>query len=484
MNFPADMLPMYTASMSSERSLASWIAFRPASIPRSRKERSHNSPNSVSPTPITATSRIDLGLPHENLAAVLGVRRVVDEDLVRDHFRDRLRRISSDLRDLVRDREIEAVRTGAAAVADGEDPVSRLGLVQDRAEAHHDRAAVRVADLPHAEARVHLRFLEAQLLRGPDRELSGRLVEDRVIVILRGGAGPFEEELGAVDDVLEVRGFAGEATAVARVSLAFAPPEVRGVGRVRDGVADVRDRSVRPDQEGGPARGCTVLEGIAGRALARVGADRESVLHHLGEGQTHCRLDRRGSGLARELEVRRGEDRGRSDRFRHDRRGRLDRVRVGLRADIDRADLGGVDVDLRHARPRGFDGDRDDVFVRTRHALRADVQPATHRLAVGTPDHADVLRSDPVPRDVPAVAHDACLHAIRSSLEMSSPWSRSVRARMMLSNSASFTARSSMFSGCTYTTIAGFIGCALIAIIGERPYLTPVKNRARSLVDP
>src|SRR5207249_11131539 len=119
-----------------------------------------------------------------------------------------------------------------------------------------------------------------------------------------------------------------------------------------------------------------------------------------------------------------------------------------------------------------------------RAPLRPAVQPATHRLAVGAPDHADVFRSDPVPRDVPAVAHDACLHAIRSSLEMSSPWSRSVRARMMLSNSASFTARSSMFSGCTYTTIAGFIGWALIAIIGERPYLTPVKNRALSLVDP
>src|SRR5206468_4156045 len=59
MNFPADMLPMYTASMSSERSLASWIAFSPASIPRSRKERSHNSPNSVSPTPMTATSRAE-----------------------------------------------------------------------------------------------------------------------------------------------------------------------------------------------------------------------------------------------------------------------------------------------------------------------------------------------------------------------------------------------------------------------------------------
>src|SRR2546425_3375811 len=214
MNFPADMLPMYTASMSSERSFASWIAFSPASIPRSRKERSHNSPNSVSPTPMTATSRIDLGLPHQNLAAVLRVRRVVDEDLVRDHVLDRRRRITSDLCDLVRDSEIEAVRTCAAAVADREDPVSRLGLVQDRAEAYHDCGAVRVADVPHAEARVHLRFLEAELLRHPDGELSVRLVEDRVVVVLRGRAGPLEEELGAVDDVLEVRGFAGETTAV------------------------------------------------------------------------------------------------------------------------------------------------------------------------------------------------------------------------------------------------------------------------------
>src|SRR3989454_4495689 len=292
MNLPADMLPMYTASMSSERSFASWIAFSPASIPRSRKERSHSSPNSVSPTPMTATSRIDLGLPHEDLAAVLRVRRVVDEDLVRDHVLDRRRRIASDLRDLVRDREIEAVRPRAAAVADGEDSVSRLGLVQDRAEAHHDRAAVRVPDVPHAQAGIHLRLLEAELLRHPDRELSVRLVEDRVVIVLRGRAGPLEEELGAIDDVLEVRGFAGETTAVARIPLALAPPEVRGIGRVRDGVADVRDRSVRPDQERGPARGRTLLEGIARRALARVGADRESVLHHLREGQAHGRLDR------------------------------------------------------------------------------------------------------------------------------------------------------------------------------------------------
>src|SRR5436309_5684970 len=393
MNFPADMLPMYTASMSSERSLASWIAFSPASIPRSRKERSHNSPNSVSPTPMTATSRIDLGLPHEDLAAVLRVGRVVDEDLVRDHVFDRRRRIASDLRDLVRNGEVGAVGTGAAAVADGEDPVSRLGLVEDRAEAYHDCAAVCVPDVPHAEARVHLRFLEAELLRHPDGELAVRLMEDRVVVVLRGRAGPLEEELGAVDDVLEVRGLAGEATAVARIPLAFAPPEVWGVGRERDGVADVRDRAVRPDQERGPARRRTVLERIARRTLARVGADRESVLHHLREGQAHCRLNRSGSGFARELEVRRRHDRTGSDRCRHDRRGRLDRVRMGLRSGVARADLGGGDVELRHARPRRLDGDRDDVLVGTRDALRADVQPATHRLAVGAPDHPDVLRS-------------------------------------------------------------------------------------------
>src|SRR2546430_13728745 len=103
MNLPADMLPMYTASMSSERSFASWIAFNPASIPRSRKERSHSSPNSVSPTPMTDTSRNGSGLPHEDLPAVLGVRRVIDEHLVRDLFLDRRCGVAADLPDLLRD---------------------------------------------------------------------------------------------------------------------------------------------------------------------------------------------------------------------------------------------------------------------------------------------------------------------------------------------------------------------------------------------
>src|SRR5436309_15307837 len=113
-------------------------------------------------------------------------------------------------------------------------------------------------------------------MRHPDGQRAIRPMEDRVVVDLRGRASPLEEELGAVDDVLEVRGLAREATAMARIPLAFAPPEVRGVRRVGDSVADVRDRAVRPDQEGGPARRRTVLEGIARRALACVRADRES----------------------------------------------------------------------------------------------------------------------------------------------------------------------------------------------------------------
>src|SRR2546425_7108502 len=140
MNFPADMLPMYTASISSERSFASWIAFSPASIPRSRNERSQSSPNSVSPTPMMATSRIDSGLPHQDFPAVLRVRRVVDEDLIRDHLLDRGRGIPADFRDLIGHGEVEAIGAGAAAVADREDAIARLGLVQNLAKPHHHRS--------------------------------------------------------------------------------------------------------------------------------------------------------------------------------------------------------------------------------------------------------------------------------------------------------------------------------------------------------
>jgi len=58
MNFPADMLPTYRASISSPDRLASPTAARPACMPKSRKDWSHSSPNLVSPMPMIATSLI------------------------------------------------------------------------------------------------------------------------------------------------------------------------------------------------------------------------------------------------------------------------------------------------------------------------------------------------------------------------------------------------------------------------------------------
>src|SRR5947208_14585237 len=119
-------------------------------MPMSRKERSHNSPNSVSPTPITATSRTRSSLPHQDLAAVLRVRRIVEELLVRDQFLDRRGRIAPELRDLVRDGQIEPVGASTAAVPDGEYPVSATGLVADRADSHLERPPLPVSEHPDA----------------------------------------------------------------------------------------------------------------------------------------------------------------------------------------------------------------------------------------------------------------------------------------------------------------------------------------------
>src|SRR5437879_11705588 len=101
-------------------------------MPMSRKERSHNSPNSVSPIPITATSRTRSSLPHQDLAAVLRVRGVVEELLVRNQFLDRRGRIATELRDLIRDGQIEPVGAWSAAVPSGKRRVAGLRCSEAR----------------------------------------------------------------------------------------------------------------------------------------------------------------------------------------------------------------------------------------------------------------------------------------------------------------------------------------------------------------
>src|SRR5207245_7193483 len=112
-----------------------------------------------------------------------------------------------------------------------------------------------------------------------------------------------EEQLGARADVLEIRRFTGESTAVTWVSLSLAAPEVRGVRGIRNGVCDLGRDPVDTDQEGCPTRGGAVLEGVPRSSLARVRTDRETVLHHLGRGQAHSSMNRGGSGFLRGLGV-------------------------------------------------------------------------------------------------------------------------------------------------------------------------------------
>src|SRR5206468_11667708 len=197
------------------------IARSPASIPRSRNDLSHSSPKAVSPIPITATSRISRP-PHYDLPPVLRVRRVVERHAVLHHGVHRARALLQVL-DLVRHREVERVAPRPGAVPDREDPVPGLRDVEDRAQPDHDRAAVRVPDLPHEEARVDLLVREPELLPHPERELTVRLVEHRVVVV--GGLDPrlLGEELRAREHVLEVRGLSREPPAMARVPLPLPP---------------------------------------------------------------------------------------------------------------------------------------------------------------------------------------------------------------------------------------------------------------------
>src|SRR3972149_3565451 len=134
---------------------ASWTARSPASIPRSRNDLSQSSPNCVSPTPMTATSRIS-ALPHLDLPAVLRVRAVVDHLEVLHHGAH-----GPDLGlvegvHLLCHRDVEGVAPRPRSVTHGEDAVPGLRDVEDRAQADHDRPGVRVPDLAHEEPRVHL----------------------------------------------------------------------------------------------------------------------------------------------------------------------------------------------------------------------------------------------------------------------------------------------------------------------------------------
>ena len=173
--------------------------------------------------------------------------------------------------DLLGDLEIERVRARPAPIADDEDPFPSLRRVEDVGEADQGRAGVGVADVRGHEAKAHLRFGEPELLADPLRELSVRLVEDHVGVVLGGRLRAVHDAARALGDVAEVGGFACEPAGVARVALALPTPEIRRVGRVGERVQDLRDDLLTPDHERGAAGARRVFERIPRGALARVG---------------------------------------------------------------------------------------------------------------------------------------------------------------------------------------------------------------------
>ena len=165
------------------------------------------------------------------------------------------------------------------------------------------------------------------LLRGeteqrgrPLRELGVGLVEDGPLVVLGGRPAGFHHGFPGLGDVLEISRFAGEALAVLRVFLVFAPPEIGRVGDV--GIGGVDDRQAllgRADDEGRPAGRGGVFQRIAGLALGGVHADGHGVARHPRADQAHRHHHRLGAGLAGELHVGGLDVRRGPDGFGHDR---------------------------------------------------------------------------------------------------------------------------------------------------------------------
>ena len=263
--------------------------------------------------------------------------------------------------------------------------------------------------------------------------------------------------------MLEVGGLSGEPSSVERVGLPLPPPEVGGVRGEGQGLVDPGDDVLASDEIGRSSGGCRILERIPGCSLGGVRSDGHSVFHHPGSYETHAGLDAGGSCLAGELHVRGGHGgRGLDGLGDNGRRG-LDRIRVGFGSHIDGSDVLGVDLgDAGHHVPGRLRRDGHDILVGGGDRLLIDHQSLAHRLPVDSPDPPDLLGFDPVSRHVRAVAHNSNFHHIpslsASILLTISSTGRSVVTSGMPSSLASLTASGSVFSGWTYTTMAGVSG--------------------------
>jgi len=124
---------------------------------------------------------------------------------------------------------------------------------------------VSVADDRREQAGRDLLRAEPEQGSRPLRKLGVGLVKNRPLVVLGGRPAGFQHGFARLADVLEVGRFAGEALAVFRVALVFAPPEIGRVGDERVGRIDDRQTLLgRADDKRRPAGRGGILQCIPG----------------------------------------------------------------------------------------------------------------------------------------------------------------------------------------------------------------------------
>ncbi len=109
------------------------------------------------------------------------------------------------------------VGTGAGAIRDHHNHITRLGNIQSRGQADGGSAGIGVPQSWGEQARFELFFSESEHFADSYRELTIWLMKDDIIEIGRFHTGFLHQTLGAAEAVLEISRVAGKAAAMLRI---------------------------------------------------------------------------------------------------------------------------------------------------------------------------------------------------------------------------------------------------------------------------
>ena len=206
--------------------------------------------------------------------------------------------------------------------------------------------------------------------------------------------------------MLEISRLSGEPSAVPRIVLSFAAPEVRRIARKRTGVVNLRNRVIISDNIGGTSGGGRIFKGISRCTLCSVCANRNRVLHHTGCNKAHRGLNCRSSCLAGKLIVCRSHHRGGADCLAYRNCRRLYRIRMRLGADIDCANLRNINAAACKSRTCCLNGKGCRVFIIVRDGLFKNTKAAGNFCRVGSPHAGNLLYFYSITGNVCPVGYD------------------------------------------------------------------------------